>query len=81
MRVAIAGAGNVGLFIANDLVSAGHQVQLIEQNPTVVDRSTLGRRCRVAPRRRVRGCVAPTGRSSNGATSWSRPPATTRTTS
>ena len=37
--VAIAGAGNVGLFIANDLVSAGHQVQLIEQNPTVVDRS------------------------------------------
>jgi trk system potassium uptake protein len=39
MRVAIAGAGNVGLFIANDLVSAGHQVQLIEQNPNVVDRS------------------------------------------
>jgi len=39
MRVAIAGAGNVGLFIANDLVSAGHEVQLIEQNPTVVDRS------------------------------------------
>src|SRR6476660_5297099 len=39
MRVAIAGAGNVGLFIANDLVSAGHQVQLIEQNPTVVERA------------------------------------------
>ena len=39
MRVAIAGAGNVGLFIANDLVSAGHEVQLIEQNPVVVDRA------------------------------------------
>jgi trk system potassium uptake protein TrkA len=39
MRVAIAGAGNVGLFIANDLVSAGHEVQLIEQNPLVVERA------------------------------------------
>ena len=39
MRVAIAGAGNVGLFIANDLVSAGHEVQLIEQNPAVVERA------------------------------------------
>jgi trk system potassium uptake protein TrkA len=39
MRVAIAGAGNVGLFIANDLASAGHEVQLIEQNPDVVQRS------------------------------------------
>ena len=33
MRVAIAGAGNVGLFIANDLHATGHEVQLIEQNP------------------------------------------------
>jgi trk system potassium uptake protein TrkA len=41
MRVAIAGAGNVGLFIANDLASAGHEVQLIEQNPDVVDRLDL----------------------------------------
>jgi trk system potassium uptake protein TrkA len=39
MRVGIAGAGNVGLFIANDLRSAGHEVQLIEQNPTVVERA------------------------------------------
>ena len=39
MRVAIAGAGNVGLFIANDLAAAGHEVQLIEQNPDVVQRS------------------------------------------
>src|ERR1700741_2578364 len=38
MRVAIAGAGNVGLFIANDLAGAGHQVQLIEQNPSVAER-------------------------------------------
>jgi trk system potassium uptake protein TrkA len=40
MRVAIAGAGNVGLFIANDLVGAGHEVQLIEQNPQVVDKAS-----------------------------------------
>jgi trk system potassium uptake protein TrkA len=39
MRVAIAGAGNVGLFIANDLVGGGHEVQLIEQNPDVVARA------------------------------------------
>ncbi len=39
MRVAIAGAGNVGLFLANDLASAGHEVQLIEESPEVVSRS------------------------------------------
>ena len=39
MRVAIAGAGNVGLFIANDLEATGHEVQLIEQNPGVVERA------------------------------------------
>jgi trk system potassium uptake protein TrkA len=38
MRVAIAGAGNVGLFIANDLVTTGHEVLLIEQNQDVVQR-------------------------------------------
>jgi trk system potassium uptake protein len=36
MRVAIAGAGNVGVFIANDLVNTGHEVLLIEQNQDVV---------------------------------------------
>ena len=35
MRVAIAGAGNVGLFIANELVENGHDVLLIEQQPRV----------------------------------------------
>jgi trk system potassium uptake protein TrkA len=35
MRVAIAGAGNVGLFIANDLRAAGHEVLLMEQSPSV----------------------------------------------
>ena len=39
MGVAIAGAGNVGLFIANDLNATGHEVQLIEQNPAVVERA------------------------------------------
>jgi trk system potassium uptake protein TrkA len=39
MRVAIAGAGNVGLFIANDLRENGHDVQLIEQDPEVAERA------------------------------------------
>jgi trk system potassium uptake protein len=38
MRVAIAGAGNVGVFIANDLVTTGHEVLVLEQNPDVVQR-------------------------------------------
>ena len=39
MRVAIAGAGAVGLFIANDLHENGHDVLLIEQKPEVKERS------------------------------------------
>ena len=39
MRVAIAGAGNVGVFIANDLVATGHEVMLIEQSPDVQARA------------------------------------------
>ena len=38
MRVAIAGAGNVGTFIATELVANGHTVLLIEQNPTVASK-------------------------------------------
>jgi len=38
MRVAIAGAGNVGTFIAADLKEAGHDVLVIEQNPDLVAR-------------------------------------------
>jgi trk/ktr system potassium uptake protein len=39
MRVGIAGAGAVGLFIANDLRTSGHEVLLIEQQPTVKERA------------------------------------------
>ena len=38
MRVAIAGAGNVGTFIAADLHEAGHDVLVIEQDPDLVER-------------------------------------------
>ncbi|MEY2567551.1 MAG: trk/ktr system potassium uptake protein [Actinomycetota bacterium] len=38
MKVAIAGAGNVGTFIAADLKEAGHEVLLIEQDPDLVMR-------------------------------------------
>ena len=40
MRVAIAGAGAVGVYIANDLLASGHEVLLIEQNPEVKERAT-----------------------------------------
>ncbi len=39
MKVAVAGGGNVGQFIANDLAEAGHEVLIIEQDPSVVGRS------------------------------------------
>jgi trk system potassium uptake protein len=38
MRVAIAGAGNVGVYIAQDLRKDGHDVLLIEQNLDLVNR-------------------------------------------
>ena len=38
MRVGVAGAGNVGLFIANELVDNGHEVMLLEQQPGVAAR-------------------------------------------
>jgi len=38
VKVAIAGAGNVGTFIASDLKAAGHDVLLIEENPDLVAR-------------------------------------------
>jgi len=44
MRVAIAGAGNVGQHAANSLLEAGHEVLLIEQNQNVVDRATVDKR-------------------------------------
>lgn len=38
MRVAIAGGGNVGTYIAADLQAAGHEILIIEQDPDVVAR-------------------------------------------
>jgi len=38
MRVAIAGAGNVGVFISNELVRNGHEVMLIEVQPAIAAR-------------------------------------------
>ena len=37
MRIAIAGAGNVGLHVSSDLAHRGHDVVLIEQNSDIVD--------------------------------------------
>lgn len=41
MRVAIAGAGNIGQHVASSLYASGHEVLLIEQTQHVVDRATL----------------------------------------
>lgn len=37
IRIAIAGAGNVGSFVAKDLAAKGHDVTLIEQNQTLIE--------------------------------------------
>jgi trk system potassium uptake protein len=42
VRVAIAGAGNVGQFIAADLLAAGHQVTMLEKDPKVVEAARPG---------------------------------------
>src|SRR3954470_13650970 len=41
MRVAIAGAGNVGRSIAAELVENGHEVLLIDRNPRAIKADTL----------------------------------------
>jgi trk system potassium uptake protein len=37
MRIAIAGAGNVGTYVAGDLLGKGHEIVLIEQNRDLVE--------------------------------------------
>ncbi len=37
MRIAIAGAGNVGSYVATDLKRKGHDIVMIEQNKEVID--------------------------------------------
>jgi trk system potassium uptake protein len=39
MRIVIAGAGNIGRHLAYDLTERGHQVSVIEQDPSTVDRA------------------------------------------
>ena len=41
MRVAIAGAGNVGRSIAAELVENGHEVLLIDKDPHEIKSETL----------------------------------------
>ncbi|MFY1694942.1 MULTISPECIES: potassium channel family protein [unclassified Solwaraspora] len=41
MRIAIAGAGNVGRSIAQELIDNGHQVTLFERNPAMVRRERV----------------------------------------
>ena len=42
MRVVIAGAGNVGQFIAADLLPGGHHVIMLERDPVIVDTARAG---------------------------------------
>jgi trk/ktr system potassium uptake protein len=39
MKIVVAGAGNIGRHMADDLVERGHEVSLIEQDPAVADRA------------------------------------------
>ena len=39
MRVVVTGAGNVGRHMANDLRLRGHEVTVIDQDPSVVERA------------------------------------------
>jgi trk system potassium uptake protein len=39
VRIVVAGAGNIGRHLANDLNERGHQVTVIEQDPGVVERA------------------------------------------
>lgn len=39
MRIVVAGAGNIGRHLAHDLHGRGHEVTVIEQNPSVADRA------------------------------------------
>ena len=41
MRIAIAGAGNVGRAIAKELLEKGHQVILIEREPAAMKTSSV----------------------------------------
>ncbi|HLH99497.1 MAG TPA: TrkA family potassium uptake protein, partial [Acidimicrobiales bacterium] len=38
MRVIVAGAGNVGSFLADDLSQSGHEVLVLERDPALVGR-------------------------------------------
>ena len=79
MRVAIAGAGNVGRSIAAELVENGHEVLLIDKDPHAIKSDSLDRRG-VAAGRRLRAVLAGGGRVWTPAT-WPSPrPGTTRPT-
>jgi trk system potassium uptake protein TrkA len=41
VRIVVAGAGNIGRHLANDLNERGHQVTVIEQDPAVVERAQV----------------------------------------
>lgn len=45
MRVAVAGAGNVGRFVAEDLTNRGHKVILIERDARRIERHSMGIEC------------------------------------
>ncbi|MGH2661474.1 MAG: potassium channel family protein [Actinomycetota bacterium] len=40
MRIVVAGAGNIGRYMAHDLVERGHEVSLIEQDPAMAERAS-----------------------------------------
>ena len=68
MRVAIAGAGNVGRSIARELLENGHEVLLIDKDPDAIKAEPRARGG-VAAGRRLRARLARGGRARHAATS------------
>ena len=81
MKVAIAGAGKVGRFLAEDLAQNGHEVQLLDSNADLVATLPPVEGVRYVDGGCLRGGLAARRPISTRWTSSSPPPATTRTTS
>ena len=79
MRVAIAGAGNVGRSIAAELMENGHEVLLIDQDPRAI-KSDSGARAPSGCWPTPASCPPWRRPASTPATWRSPPPATTRPT-
>ena len=81
MFVLVVGGGKVGYYLAKELIESGHEVALMEKDPSARAQIADEIGSIVIAARRVRGQVPRRGRLRTAPTSSRRSPATTRTTS